>query len=148
MRVFICAFSGFSLAIPMSSIASLALNTREAAQAVEYNTEDSNTYISLPHLFSLSPEVISHSLVLKNSEDIDGNDMENDSAITNKVILLTTEVTCETEISGEDIFTVPKAFGSMRFSALFNGILFDTGKPVLILNTETLVRNYKKERAA
>jgi len=142
MRVFICAFSGFSLAIPMRSIASLALHTQETAQAVEYNTEDTNTYISLPRLFSLSAEVISHSLVLKNSNGEGGNDIEN------KVILLTTEVKCEAEISGEDIFPIPKTLGGMRFSALFNGILFDTGKPVLLLNTETLVRNFQKEKAA
>jgi len=159
MRVFICAFSGFSLAIPMRSVSSLTLHEHEAAQTVEYNMENRNTYVSLPHLFSLPSELIRHGLVLKslisgNGDREDGN-IEDDNIIENKIILLTTEVKCETEIPGEDIFPIPKTLGTIRFSALFNGIRFDTndvsdtsGKPILFLNTGNLVQIIQKEAAA
>ena len=143
MRVFLCAFGSFSLAIPMRSVSSLTLCASGQSQTVEYNHENHNTYVSLPRLFNLQSENIRHGIILK-----DGDDENEDSQITeNRTILLTTEVICETEIQGEEIYPVPKVFGSMYFSTLFSGILFDSraltnmaGSPVLLLDIEQLVQ--------
>jgi hypothetical protein len=128
----------------------------EAAREVEYNQENRNTYVSLPHLFGLPPEGIRHGIVLKN---LNSEEAEDDGVVEDKIILLTTEVKCETEIPEEDIFPVPKALGGIRFSAVFSGIQFGSGEafnpagepagsPVLFLNIETLVQNIQREKAA
>jgi hypothetical protein len=118
---------------------------------VKYDTENRNTYVSLPHLFNLPPENIRHGLVLKNlnPEDADpeDGDIEDDNVMEDKIILLTTEVKCEAEIPDAEIFPIPKALGGLRFSALFSGVQFDTnevsdtaGSPILFLNIEALVQ--------
>ena len=142
MRVFLCAFGEFSLAIPMNTVSSLTLYTEETA--LEYNGESRNTYISLPRLFNLPQAFIRHGIILKY-----GN--EDDNTAENKTILLTTEITCETEIPDEEIYPLPKVFGGLRFSTLFSGIQFDSrprreheisdaaGNPVLLLDTSLLL---------
>ena len=153
MRVFLSAYRGFSLAIPMCFVSSLTIHSDAASRTVEYNQENRNTYISLPHLFNLPPEDTRHGIVLKdlNSEDpdSDGNVMEN------KIILLTTEVECETEIPDTEIFPIARTLKGKRFSAFFSGIQFDSiqspdssGRPVLLLNIETLVKNIQKDLLA
>ena len=145
MRVFICSFGSFSLAIPMNSVASMTLCADRAANgaAVEYNQENRNTYISLPRVFNLQIENIRHGIILKDGD----NDSEDSDTTEDKIILLTTEVLCETEIPDEEIYPMPKVFGGMLFSALFSGILFDSriisnsaGEPVLLLDTKKLVQ--------
>ena len=150
MRVFLCAFGNFFLAIPMSSVSSMTLNTDMAAQrkAVEYNNENRNTYVSLPRLFNLPSENIRHGIILQSGE-------EDSETTEDKIILLSNEVICETEIPCEEIYPIPKALGGMRFSAFFRGILFDSGtaltvsenssncppgSPVLLLDIEQLVQ--------
>jgi hypothetical protein len=155
MRVFLCAFGDFLLAIPIHSVSSLALYTEAAAlpaalpaeipdmqQPMIYNTENRNTYVSLPLLFNLPLKNLRHSLVLKDScaDVVEDEDIVSD-VIEGKTILLTTEVECEAEIPGEDIFPVPKALMSTRFSRLFSGIRFAQGIPVLFLNPAHLVQN-------
>ena len=133
MRVFLCAFAGFSLAIPMRSVSSLAL----LADGVHTGAQ----CISLPELFNLPSENIQHIIVMKNSE---GN-----NAQENKIVLLTTEVECEIDIPDEEIFSIPKVFETMRFSRLFSGIRFNSlrhknlppGAPMLFLDHEHLAKN-------
>jgi hypothetical protein len=136
MRVFLCAFTGFSLAIPMSSVSSLALY----ADGVHSEFQ----YISLPRLFNLSSENIRHIIFLKNNTQGD------------KINLLSTEVECEIDIPDEEIYPIPKVFHAMRFSGLFSGIMFDShqhkslppGAPVLFLNHELLAENLPVEEFA
>ena len=132
MRVFLCSFADFSVAIPMHSVSSVVLYTDKEAQKVENNQEHRNTYISLPQLFNLQCEDIRHGIILKSGED----------NIEEKIILLTTEVECETEIPNEEIFPIPKVLSNKRFAALFNGIRFGSQQqPMLILNPEQLLKN-------
>ena len=152
MRVFLCSFAGFSVAIPASAVSSLMLYTNKAAQTVEYNPQNNNTFVALPLLFRRPLASIRHGIILKNGHDEECND-----TVENKIILLTTEVECETEIQPEEIYPLPKAFNVFRFSALFSGILFDShlrkkravsdaqgrDNPVLLLNPEQLVQNIK-----
>ena len=87
--------------------------------------------ISLVQLFNLPSEKVRHGMILKN-----------------KITILTTEVECETEISDDEIYPIPKIFGDMHFSAFFSGIKFDSreckssgnlGNPILLFNTENLI---------
>ena len=143
MRTFLCAFTGFSVAIPMRSVSSLLLYTDKAARAVEYNTENNNTYISLPLILQCPAAVIRHGMILKNSDDNTSND---DDTITNKTILLSTEVECETEILPEKIYPLPRVFGVFSFSAFFSGIVFNSqDAPILLLNPNQLILNIQKE---
>jgi hypothetical protein len=142
MRVFLCAFKEFSLAIPIRSIFCLLLYTRGAVKAVSYNRVNENTYFSLPHLFGLPHETIRHGIVLKDSGDDDGNNL-----IENRNILLTTEVEREADISEETIYPMPRVLNGRRFSSMFSGIQFaarsgGTTGPVLVLNPESLVRRF------
>jgi hypothetical protein len=153
MRTFLCTFRDFSLAIPIHHISSITLHECEAARDVEYDHENRNTYISLPHILKLPPEDLKHGLVLKSLNCEDG-DLQNEIAIENKTILLTNEVKCEAEIPSEEIYLVPKVFNCvcMRFSALFSGIQFNSREasqtsegPILILNIEQLIQSVQKE---
>jgi hypothetical protein len=126
------------------------LHSGEAKRTVEYNQENRNTYISLLHLFSHPVEDIRHGIVMKNL-NTEEKDTE-DSTIENRIILLTTEVICETDIPGEQVYPIPKALDGIRFSALFSGILFDSrettdtaGGPVLVLNLEALALAIKQD---
>jgi len=143
MQVFLCAFEEFSIAIPMESVASVALH---ASESVEYDEEGAKAVISLPELFNLPEELIRHIITLKkpNGETID--------AEQNNIILLTTEIECTIDISDQRIFPLPKALSATRFSALFSGIQFNpnkisntTGGPVLLLNCGELNRFTQKE---
>ena len=110
----------------MRSVSSLALSTGE--------DKSDNTFVSLPFLFKQPEQKIRYSIALKNRDDDDSN------ATENRIILLTTEVECETEIPDEEIYPLPRLLLGMRFSGLFSGIQLDP-RPRLLLNTERLVQS-------
>ena len=141
MRVFLCAFEGFYVAIPIHFVSSLMLYSAGVTQAVEYREQNGNTYFSLPHLFDLPRETIRHGIVLK---DIDSGEDETDHAIENKNILLTTEVERESDIPEAEIYPMPKVLSGMGGSAMFSGIQFAASRDesdimVLFLNPAYLV---------
>jgi len=140
MRVFLCAFNNFFLAIPMNSVLSLFLyaDGEQQGNSVAYNQFNRTITVSLPLLFNLSHENIRHGIVLQNP----GN--EDDDTAENKVVLLSTAVECETEIPDEEIFPIPKIFNDTRFSAFFCGMQC-ADSPVLILNSSALVQYAQKE---
>jgi hypothetical protein len=49
MRVFLCSFNSFSIAIPINSVSSIMLNNVNTDKAIAYNN-DGNVYVSLPLL--------------------------------------------------------------------------------------------------
>ena len=130
MRVFLCDYSGFSLAIPMDCVCALTLCGSETPQ-------DGNTYISLPALLDHPDENIRHGIIVKNEND------ENRDNAENRTVLLTTEVRCETEISDDEIYPLPKAFKTLSFSQIFTGMQIDS-LPVLLLDPQQLIRNLDK----
>jgi hypothetical protein len=152
MRVFLCACGGFSVAIPMDSVSSLMLYAEDAAQMVEYNELNRNTYISLPLLLELPPEHIQHGIVLKNP----GSEEDDTGNVENRTILLTTRIDGETDISAGEIYPIPKVFSRMRLSMLFSGILFSSrlyqdrefldaaDALVFILNPGQLIQSIRK----
>jgi len=151
MKVFICSFSGFYVAIPMSAVASLTdLTDRQLARrgaAVERDTESPDTYVSLPMLFGLPQEKLRHGIILKNPGD-DADDLDTES----KIVLLSTEVINTSEIYGEKMHPIPKSLSGTQFSGLFSGIQCDAGATpdaglVILLDPERLICHVRQEAA-
>jgi hypothetical protein len=115
-----------------------------SGKKIEYDNESRNTYVSLPVLFDYQSETPRHGIILKNEED------EDSGIIENKTILLTTEIEREINIPEEKIYTLPKILDRMKFSRIFNGIVFgqeslQDKKMLLLLNPELLINNLQKE---
>jgi len=150
MRVFLCSFGDFALAIPMFSVSSLTnLEDRSvqynaaANDAVMHDQGNHNTYISLPQLFNLADINVRHCVILNNP------DGTNDDTDKNKIVLISPEVVREIEIPDEEIHVIPEVLIGTHFSMLFTGIhLSDTPvlvNPVLVLNPEQLMEYAKQE---
>ena len=144
MRVFLCSYKSFSLAIPIESVSLITLHTGNAEKKIEFKNENRNTYISLPLLLNSPQDVIKHGIILKNINEDQDNDVFED-----RTILLTTEIECETEIDDENIYSIPHVFKITRFSYLFSGIFFYSqnheGGLILLMNPKQLIQNLKKE---
>jgi len=151
MRVFICSYSGFSLAIPIENVASIFINSKNIYNKIQIDEENKSTYISLPVIFNSPDSRIHHGIILKNLSFCNSGDDE-------KIILLSSEIICEQDIKKERFYSVPKIFGILNFSLVFNGIFFNqrslgksavknipAGSLLLLLNPEQLVQNIKKE---
>jgi len=151
MRVFICSYSWFSLAIPMDHVSSIFLHSNNLNQKFDFITENCNTHISLPLLLNCPNENVKHGIILK---DANNNNDSNDS-MENKVILFSTAVESEKDIPTDKIYPPPKIMDVMQFSLIFNGIFFynrhsgavddKTNDIVLLLNPLQLVKNIHKE---
>jgi hypothetical protein len=147
MRVFLCSFNSFSIAIPINFVSSITL-IKENQDRITEQTNSGNMYISLPLLLNYPSEIIKHGIILKNTEDDEtGNSNEADNFSDEKIILLTTEIECETEIQEDKIFSVQKIFKSMQFSLFFRGIFFDSlysryGNSILLLNPDFFLKKH------
>jgi hypothetical protein len=128
MRVFLSAYSTFTLAIPMDAVASMVLYKQKTEKLVQYDPGNRSTFISLPWLFNMPDEPVPHGVVLR----------EMNSKV-NKVVLLTAEVKRDIEIPDEEFKPIPKALDTLRFSEIFSGIKF-SGNPILLLNVEKLLQ--------
>jgi hypothetical protein len=154
MRVFICSYSWFSLAIPMDCVSSIFLHSDNLIHKVDFNAENSNMHISLPLLLNCPDANVKHGIILK-----DGN---NNDSTENKVILFSTAVESEKDISPEKIYPLPKILGVIQSSLIFSGIFFNnrggaapdgsgaggdknTKELILLLNPHQLVKNIHKE---
>jgi len=148
MRVFLCPYEGFSLAVPMDIVQAVILNRKNPERTVVYNQKNQNTYISLPRLFNCANHKIKHGIILK-----DGIDQK----LENKFVLLTYEIESEAELSLNKIYPLPEAFAAMKFSLFFKGIVFSS-RPrekksnsvhpedlILLVDSEHIVQNIKKE---
>ena len=145
MKVFVCAFGGFYVAIPMGAVASLAdLADRRVMRpggAVVRDEESADIHVSLPMLFELPLEKPRHGIVLKNPEEGEGG---------GRVVLLSTEVVNADEIPDEKIHPIPKSLNGTRFSWLFRGMRCATGTArdaglVVLLDTERLIDHARRE---
>jgi len=145
MKVFICAFEGFYVAIPMSSVASLTdLTERQMATqgaAITRDAESTGTCISLPLLFDLPREKLRHGIVLKNPDDYTGE---------SKLTLLSTEVVNTCEIPEGQMHPIPRVLNGTRFATMFGGMQCaaeatrDAGL-VILLDPDRLVRHARQE---
>jgi len=149
MKVFICSYSWFSLAIPMDSVSSIFLHPDNLTHKFDFNVENSDIYVSLPLLFNCPDAIVKHGIILKNGDN-------NDDSKENKAILFSTAVESERDLAAERIYPLPKIISVTQFSFIFNGIFFNNGDDgavedktikelVLLLNTRQLVHNIQKE---
>jgi hypothetical protein len=136
MRVFLSAFSGFTLAVPMNAVGAMMLYDQETEKVIHYDQKTRNTYISLPRLFNMPNESVHHGIILREW-----------NSTTNKVVLLTAEVKRDIEIPDDQFYPMPKSLGVLRFSEMFSGIHF-SGNPVLLLNIEQLAQIIQKYQGA
>jgi len=148
MRVFLCPYEGFSLAVPMDIVLSITVNRKTPERTVVYNQENQNTYISLPRLLNCANHEVRHGIILK-----DGND----ERLKNKFVLLTYEIEAEAELSLNKIYPLPEIFAVMKFSNFFKGIIFSSRLRVkkqenthredlvLLINSEHIVQKIIKE---
>jgi len=139
MQVFLCSFGDYSVAIPMDSISSLYLYTKDV-QEIDLSAGmvihgENRTFFSLLRLFNLSHENIRHCIILKDPDNIGG-----------ETVLLITRVECEINIPDDEIYPVPAALKNMQFSMFFAGIKFDlNGNLILLLNPEQIKQFIQRE---
>jgi len=139
VRVFLCSYSGFTMAIPINSVSSIILFKEKTEKEIEYNNK--NILISLPLLLGCGSCKIKHGIIVKGFENIRTGTFRE-----NQFILLTTEIECETNITDAAVFSVPKNLGVTRFARFFNNIIFnDTGGLTLMLDPLQLIKNIQKE---
>ena len=141
MRVFLCSYSGFSLAVPMQSVLSIFLVREEPAEKkTAYKTENSCLHISLPELFKNPDSKIHHGIIINNEDNRNG---------VIKNILLSTEIQSESDIPCGKFYPIPKTLGGFRFSQFFNGIHFNSPKDgadmTLLLDPFKLILKVEKE---
>jgi len=147
MKVFICHYNKFSLAIPADFISSIFIQSFKVSNQVQYNSKNRITYVSLPMLFNCPNVNIKHGIILKKNGDF---------AVENKIILLSAKIENEKDIPDEYFYPLPKIMNIMKISDVFNGIFFNAAhnassivesakEVVLLLNTERLMQNIQKE---
>jgi hypothetical protein len=134
MRVFLSAYSGFTLAVPMNAVAAMMLYDKKTEKVIEYDQKNRNTYISLPRLFNLNEEEVHHGIILRAW-----------NSTANKVVLLTAEIKRDIEIPDKEFHPLPKALGALRFSRVFNGIKF-SDNPILLLDIEQMTQLIQEEQ--
>ena len=99
-------------------------------QTVVYETENQDTFISLPVLFQLKDRTTVHGLVLK-PEAACGC-----GCGPVKTILITPRINTEIEIPQENIHRLPESMTEML--VFFTGVCFDDKNMILILDPEKL----------
>jgi hypothetical protein len=136
MRVFLSAYSGFTLAIPMDDVGAMMLYKQKTEKTIHYDQKNRCTFISLPWLFNMRDVVVPHGIILRefNSKE-------------NKVVILTGEIKRDIEIPDDEFYPIPKTLSAMKFSTLFKGIKF-SDKPILLLNMKQLPQILQNEYQA
>jgi len=134
MRVFLSAFSEFTLAIPMDETAAMVLHKEKMEHTMQYDQKSRSTFISLPLLFNLPEQTARQGIVVREW-----------NSIANKVVLLTADIKRDIEIPDEEFYPMPKTIGNSNFAAMFKGIKF-TDKPILLLNMNQLSQVVQTEQ--
>lgn len=134
MRVFLCSYGIFSLAIPMDFVSSIFIFADRIEKKIQHNAEDGNTYISLPLVFNCQQIDVQHGIIMKYGSETE-----------DKIILLSSRIESEKEIMREYFHPIPKALAVMQFSYIFSGIFFNAKDMILLLNPEHLIQHIQKE---
>ena len=131
MKYFLCAFDTIYLGLPSERTERIISVSK--IQSSVYETDEQNTFISLPLLFRYSVLPAPHGIVLKSEEE------------EKKIILLVPPLDIDLEIPEKDIYSVPKAFsGILHF---IKGVCFinrdQEDRLIFILDIEKLIKDYK-----
>jgi len=145
MKVFVCRYQKFTLAIPSEYIQSIFIQSFKINNQVQYNSKNHITYISLPMLFKCPNVNIKHGIILKKDK----------FPSENKIILLSAKIENEKDIPEDFFYQLPKIMSITRFSHIFNGISFNASHIdrandpaadiILQLDPEQLVQTIQKE---
>jgi len=151
MRIFLCSYKNFFLAVPMNSVSSIYLSYDKMNNIIDFDSRSRNTFISLPALFDIDNNDVCHGIVLKNNCQNTDSDSE---IIEDRIILISTRILSEKEIPSGDFTPVPKALRIFKKFSVFNGIFFISSDntadkkahdAVLLLDPEQLVKTIVKE---
>ena len=147
MRIFLCSYDNFLLAIPMNCVSSIYISSSSNSGLINYDSQNRNTYISLPVFFNYKNGNTCHGIVLKTGDALDDSDS---NIIENKTILLSTHIINEKELSPRDFIPVPKSLSFFSGFSVFSGIFFiahnkTSEELVLLLNPQRLVQTIQKE---
>ena len=119
----------FNLGIPAEQTERIITITREQTGVME--SENQDTYISIPALFQQKETPVQHGLVLKTGT----------ADSRNKTILLTPRIDIDLEIPEESIHPLPDPFTGL-FSFI-SGVCFSRQSMILILDLKKLLDNFK-----
>jgi hypothetical protein len=147
MRVFLCSYNGFSLAIPAKNVLSIFLYNEEANPDPLVNSgaahETGNKSVCLPFLFDEPEAKIHHGVIVK-------KECSPDRKRAN--VLLTTEIYSESVIPQEKIYPLPETLNLFRISNFLSGIYFNCAAQnknkqelVLFLDIQKLLNVIGKE---
>ena len=124
MRVFLCLYEGFSLAVPTKAVLSIFLFKENGENNFTGDTilcnktfheNEKSAYIFLPHLFDCPGLKIHHGIIIK-------KEYRND--YRKEIIFLGTEIISENEIPSCDIYPLPGIFMHFKLPHFFSGIYF------------------------
>jgi len=122
-KYFICALGGINLGIPAEQTERIVSVTRKQDAVCE--TENQESFISLPALLRQKDKTAPHGIVLKPA-----------GGQATKTTLLTPKIDAEIEIPEENIHGLPRAMdGAYKY---FKGAYCADKKVILILNPEKL----------
>jgi len=152
MRVFLCSYNDFTLAIPIKYVLSIFLVTETPENKTAYFTggssaEECRMNIRLPYLFNCHDVKIHHGIIIK-------KEYSEDSVTEN--ILLTAEIKSEHNIPSAHFHPVPKSLSYFKITDYIKGIHFNTHEDcavpdgvmpelTLLLNPAKLVKAVNKE---
>ena len=122
MKYFIFAMENIQFGIPTERTERVISVKR--VQSAVCETENAETFVSLPVLFGHKEMAAPHGVVLKS----ENND---------KTILLAPPIDIDLDIPEENIHLLPKVFADVL--VFFRGVYFDGQKMILILNPEKCI---------
>ena len=133
MKYFVCPLDKINLGIPAEQTERIIPNTR--VQNNVHESENQETFISLPMLFHQKEAAAPHGLVLKNK----GAQGAGSDA---KTILLAPRIDIDIEIPEEEIHKLPEAFAGV-FSFITGACFTGKGENlILILSPKKLTEVY------
>ena len=128
MNYFICALDKVKLGIPADKTERIIPLTRLQTNIIE--SENQETFISIPVLFRQKETAAPHGLVLKPVKA---------AGLPSKIILLAPRIDVDIEIPEENIHPLPEALDGL--SAFLKGACFTGPDMILILDPEKLLES-------
>ena len=131
MKYFICALDEINLGIPAEQTERLIPVNRVQTSISE--TENQETFISLPVLFRMKDPAALHGIVLK-TDSPDKNTLK-------KNIMITPKIDIDMDIPEDGILKLPEIMTAL--TRYFKGVFFFDKKAVLLLDIIKLVESVK-----
>jgi len=124
MKYFICALENKKINLGISAKHTQRIIQAAKIQAVEYEAESKEIFVSLPALLQQKNTDAPHGIVLKTEHK-------------KRIVLLTPRIDIDLEIPEENISRLPDAFVGLY--GYFRGVCFHKESLILILNIEKIL---------